>query len=448
MRSGLGILSLLYAPLLYALTALAESEPLTTPNRSAEAYTRPYAGLSDAQSLKTFQEGRTLFRQVWTINGGEDNRFSGLGPLYSRFSCVACHPGNGRGFAPDGPNQSMKAMLVRLSISDSILGTAPHPVYCDQLNEFAIPGVMGEGIAHISYQTTSFKFADGEEVMLRQPELSFSELAYGPLEKVLTSARIAPAVFGLGLLDNIPDQEILRQAQRRKPKGIAGRPNMVWDIAQQKTVIGKFGWKANVPNLRQQIASAFHGDLGITSSLFTTQNCTQPQTACVTAPASPAPELSEQQLDEIQFYLAALAVPQSEVPTQALQRGAALFKKAQCIECHTDDLRTGQNASIALLNQRTISPYTDLLLHDMGDGLADHRPDFAANGREWRTPPLWGIGLAKSVHPDAGFLHDGRARTLQEAILWHGGEAEIAKERFRNFTKQERALLLLFLQSL
>ncbi|HSI27878.1 MAG: di-heme oxidoredictase family protein [Methylophilus sp.] len=426
----------------------AQDATLTTPVRSADAYTKPYAGLNDPIALKAFQEGRTLFRQVWTVQGDDDHRFSGLGPLYSRFSCVACHPGNGRGFAPDGPAQAMKTMLVRLSVQDPLQGILPHPVYGEQLNEFGIPGVTSEGVAHISYETITVTFDDGETVQLRQPQLSFSELAYGLLGNVLTSARIAPAVFGLGMLDNIPDSEILHQAQRRKPKGIAGRPNLVWDIAQQKVVIGKFGWKANVPNLRQQIASAFHGDLGITSSLLPIENCTSHQAGCLAIPTQAMPELSDQQLNDIQFYLAALAVPQPEASSQALQRGATLFKQAQCMECHTDQLRTGQSASIALLNQRTIRPYTDLLLHDMGEGLADRRPDFTANGREWRTPPLWGIGLAKKVHPDAGFLHDGRARNLQEAILWHDGEGKTAKERYRNFSREERALLLLFLESL
>lgn len=444
MRTGL----LWFAMLPWACVASAYQQALlTTEPRTAEAYTRPYSSLVDPASLKTFQEGRTLFRQVWTIDG-EGQRFTGLGPLYNRFSCVACHPGNGRGFAPNRPAQTMKTMLVRLSVPDQQQGAVPHPLYGDQLNEFGIPGIAGEGIAQIDYQNMTVKLADGEEVILRRPQLRFTDLAYGPLENVLTSARIAPAVFGLGLLDNIPDEEILRQAQRRKPKGIAGRPNKVWDIAQQKMVIGKFGWKANVPNLRQQIAGAFHGDLGITSSLFAMANCTPAQPACLAIPELKKPELTNQQLDEIQFYLSALSVPQPAASTQALQRGGALFKRALCIECHTDQLRTGQQASLALLNQRTIQPYTDLLLHDMGEGLADHRPDFSATGREWRTPPLWGIGLAKQVHPEAGFLHDGRARTLQEAILWHGGEAETAKEYFRHLNKQDRTALLQFLESL
>jgi CxxC motif-containing protein (DUF1111 family) len=425
----------------------AQEPTITHAQRTADAYTHPVPNLTEVRALNTFQAGRTLFRQVWTVSDGEDRRFSGLGPLYNRFSCVACHPGNGRGFAPDGPNQSMKTMLVRVSVTDAQNNSVPHPVYGDQLNEFGISGVAGEGIAHIDYAPVLVAFADGETATLRRPSLRFSALAYGPLEPVQTSARIAPAVFGLGLLESISDEAILQQAQRLKPSGIAGRPNRVWDIAQQKTVLGKFGWKANVPNLRQQIASAFHGDLSITSSLFPQENCSAQQTACLVQ-TNATPELTAQQLDQIQFYLSALDVPPPLPPSADIQRGANLFKQAQCIECHTDQLKPHQQSSLARLTQRPLSPYTDLLLHDMGAGLADQRPDFEANGQEWRTPPLWGIGLAKTVHANAGFLHDGRARTLTEAILWHGGEAETAKQRFMNMSKAERAALLTFLESL
>lgn len=430
---------------LFSQVAMAQEATIPHPPRTADAYTYPVASLTDTAALNTFQAGRTLFRQVWTLHGSEDSRFNGLGPLYNRFSCVACHPGNGRGFAPDGPHQSMKAMLVRLGTPGPQNTSLPHPVYGDQLNEFAAPGVASEGMAQIDYEPLTVTFADGEKILLRRPKLSFRDLAYGPLDAVQTSARIAPAVFGLGWLENISEEDILRQAQRRKPAGIGGRPNRVWDIAQQKVVIGKFGWKANVPNLRQQIASAFHGDLSITSSLFPHENCSAQQAACL-AQTSLSSELSDQQLDDIQFYLSMLAVPPPALATPEITRGSALFKQVQCIECHTDQLHSGP--SLAALKQQRLSPYTDLLLHDMGEALADQRPDFIATGREWRTPPLWGIGLAKAVHANAGFLHDGRARTLQEAILWHGGEAATAKERFLQLNKEERAALIRFLESL
>ncbi len=449
----------LLASCLLSQAATAQDAAITHPQRTADAYTQPFASLSDATALSTFQAGRTLFRQVWTIPGGEDSRFSGLGPLYNRFSCLACHPGNGRGFAPDGPHQSMKTMLVRLSVPDRLTGQAPHPFYGDQLNEFGIPGVNGEGAASIRYQLHSIRLADGESVQLRQPVLQFSQLAYGEIgAEVMTSARIAPAMIGMGLLDLVPDAEIMKQSQRRKPEGISGRPNLVWDIAQQKMVIGKFGWKANVSSLRQQIASAFSGDLGITSSLFAQPNCGKAQTTCLSAATPLAVELTDPQLDAVQFYLSALALPQPVALDPAIQRGAALFKKALCMECHVQQLNTvgmvntsasaEQQALEALLHGRYIEAYTDILLHDMGEALADHRPDFAANGREWRTAPLWGVGLAKIVHPQAGFLHDGRARTIQEAILWHDGEADTSRVIFSNMSREERALLIRFVESL
>lgn len=226
MRYWLFTLMLAFA----ACVAAEQESTLGISHRSADAYTFPYRGLNGSQSLKKFQEGRSLFRQIWTVEGGEDRRFSGLGPLYNRFSCIACHPGNGRGFAPNGPGESMKTMLVRLSVHDPQKGFIPHPLYGDQLNEFSIPGMPSEGIASVSYTPLKLTFADGEEVTLRQPTLSFSELAHGPFNEVFTSARIAPAVFGLGLLDNVSDEEVIHQTQRPKPKGIAGRPNMVWDI--------------------------------------------------------------------------------------------------------------------------------------------------------------------------------------------------------------------------
>jgi CxxC motif-containing protein (DUF1111 family) len=437
--------------LVAAVTPIAVAAPAAefySPTRTAEAYSQALPALRDTVSRQRFEEGRQLFRQLWTIADNAQTQFSGLGPLYNRQSCLACHPGNGRGFAPDGPTESMKTMLVRLSVPAPQGAPQPHPAYGEQLNEFGIPGVAGEGLAHVSYHPLTVSLADGETVTLRQPSLHFSELAYGPLDTALTSARIAPAVFGLGLLEAVPESEILRQAARRKPAGISGKPNWVWEIAQQKWVIGRFGWKANAPHLRQQIASAFHGDLGITSSLFKQPPCAEPQTACLAKAHSSEPELTDTQLEAIQFYLSALAVPSPAPATPALQRGASLFRQAQCIACHTDDLRTGPLPGITARAGQTLPAYTDLLFHDMGAGLADHRPDFAANGRKWRTPPLWGIGLAKQVHPRAGFLHDGRANTLQEAILWHDGEASTARKRFEALSKEERHLLLLFLASL
>lgn len=412
---------------------------------TAEAYSQPIASLHDDER-KQFQHGRSLVRQAWTIPPSEDMRTSGLGPLYNRISCIACHQGNGRGFAPDGPNETMKAMLVRLSVKSALKGVSPHPVYGDQLNEFGVPGVKGEGRATIQYSEKNVRLADGVIVQLRKPQLTFKDLAYGALpHDTLVSARIAPAIYGLGLLDAVDTAEVLRIANLPKPAHIAGRPNYVWDDVKQQTVIGKFGWKANVPNLKQQIASAFIGDLGITSSLYPDENCTASQNACQSALSAGKPELADDQLDAVTFYHTALAVPKPRTPAD--QRGAQLFKQAQCVYCHVPAMKTAANADYARFKNKLIKPYTDLLLHDMGAELADNRPDFLANGQEWRTPPLWGIGLSKTVNPKAGFLHDGRARNILEAILWHGGEAAASAKAVAEMPADDRAALIQFVES-
>jgi CxxC motif-containing protein (DUF1111 family) len=431
--------------------AAQDGDAVTVANQTAEAYTQPIPALTDEQ-LPAFLKGRSLVRQIWVIPPSENREIAGLGPLYNRISCIACHAANGRGFAPDKPGETMRSMLVRLSIPgmDAYGGPLPHPVYGDQFNESGVPGVPGEGRAEIHYTERGIRLNGGEQVSLRTPALSFTNLGYGNLpDDLMVSPRIAPAIFGLGLLEAVPESAIVQMATAKKPAGIAGRVNRVWDVAQGKAVLGRFGWKANMPNLRRQIAAAFIGDMGITSQLFPRENCLPTQSACLAAPSAGMPELTEQQLDDTEFYHLALAVPrQRNAETSNVQHGARLFRQARCAVCHVPELRTGDFPRLPALSHQTIRPYTDLLLHDMGAGLADHRPDFQASGREWRTPPLWGIGLAKMAEPNAGFLHDGRARTLLEAILWHGGEGEFSAQAVKNMTPSDRRALLDFLGSL
>jgi CxxC motif-containing protein (DUF1111 family) len=436
-------------------SALAEDVDVMTSDATREAYVQPLPVLPEADRL-TFFKGRNLVRQSWVIPPSENPNIAGLGPLYNRISCIACHPGNGRGFAPNTANEPMRSMLVRLSVpgSNAQGGPLPHPAYGDQLNEHGVPGVAGEGRAQVTYTEKLVLLSGGEKVTLRTPTLSFVDLAYGQLPaNIMTSARIAPALYGLGLLEAIPDAAIVAQTLIQKPTGIKGRVNQVWDIVQGKAVIGRFGWKANMPNLRQQIAGAFVGDMGITSQLFPTENCTSVQTACAKSPSAGSPELSGEQLDQTEFYHLALAAPQSRQAQDAnsrelLRHGADLFVKAQCSACHVPELKTGDFSQLPILSDRTIHPYTDLLLHDMGESLADHRPDYLATGNEWRTPPLWGIGLAKKVEPNAGFMHDGRARNVIEAILWHGGEAANSAIIVKSMPSNDRAALLSFIDSL
>jgi CxxC motif-containing protein (DUF1111 family) len=441
----------LFVSLILSHPVIADESAVTTPDSTREAYTQPVSALTEAERLKFFK-GRSLVRQSWVIPPSENREIAGLGPLYNRISCIACHAGNGGGFAPATPQEPMRSMLVRLSIpgTDPHGGPNPHLVYGGQLNENGVPGVPGEGRAEVRYTEQAIKLKGGEQVMLRKPNLSFVDLGYGEFSpNMLTSPRIAQPIFGLGLLQAIPESTIIGLADALKPKGIKGRVNRVWDEEQKKTVLGRFGWKANMPNLRQQIAGAFVGDMGITSPLFPQENCTAIQTACQLSPSAGNPELSAEQLEAIEFYHFALAAPrQRNAESAEVKRGAKLFKQAQCATCHAPELQTGEFAQFPALSKQTIHPYTDLLLHDMGEALADHRPDYLATGREWRTPPLWGIGLAQKIEPRASFLHDGRARTLLEAVLWHGGEGVDAAREVKDMTVPERRALLKFLESL
>jgi len=408
------------------------------------------SGLTLAE-MKLFQQGRSLFRQSWVVAPAGDRAVNGLGPLYNRLACISCHAKNGRGGAQDDPQQRMQSMLVRLSVpgQDAHGGPQPHPVYGDQLNEEGIPGVPGEGRAHIRWLTSRVRLADGESVELRRPKLEFDELAYGPLGKVLVSPRVSPHVAGLGLLETVPAEVLEKLAHQAKPDGVRGMVNRVWDREGRKTVVGRFGLKANAPTLRQQIAGAFLGDMGITSDLFPTENCTPAQVACRKAVSGGHPELVTAQLDSVEFYLAHLAPPARRgTDDPVVRQGEASFGRSGCSVCHQPVLPGGEHPKFPQLSGQTVAAYTDLLLHDMGPALADGRPDYRASGRQWRTAPLWGFGLLTNINEQTNFLHDGRARTAQEAILWHDGEAATARKRYVQLTKEERQALLAFLQSL
>lgn len=448
LRRRLGALAL--AAGLSACAAHASEAAVTVADASREAYSLPFPGLSEGE-LQRFLRGRALFRQVWLQAPAQDEDSDGLGPLYNRMTCIGCHPNNGRGRAPDGPQQRMQSMLVRLSVPgrDAWGGARPHPAYGDQFNEEALPGVAAEGRAVLDWELAEVELGDGERVELRRPRIGFRELGYGPMGEVLLSARVAPPVFGLGLLEAVPVATLEALAAEDKPDGVRGRLNRVHDVASASLAAGRFGLKANVPDLRQQVAAAMLGDLGMTSALFPQQNCTAVQRACAAAADGGRPELSSLQLDDLEFYFAHLAVPARRTPqAPEVRRGEALFAASGCALCHRPQLHTGTHARFARLSAQRIEAYTDLLVHDMGAGLADGRPDFDAGGREWRTPPLWGIGLAARVNGNGQFLHDGRARTLAEAILWHGGEAQAARDRFAALPRADRDALIAFLNSL
>ncbi len=406
------------------------------------------------EDQRAFFFGNRLFNTNWVIAPSSTTTFDGLGPTFNRVSCSGCHLRDGRGQPPAQPGEEMLSMLVRLSVPGTAEdgGPKPHPAYGDQLNDRAIPGVKPEGRAVIAWQEEPGRYGDGESYSLRRPVLSFVDLAYGPLGRdTMVSARAAPAVIGMGLLEAVPDETLLALADPddRDGDGISGRVNRVHDVLSGKTAIGRFGWKANVPGIRQQIAMAAIGDIGLTTSIFPEQNCPPVQTACRAAETGGAPEISDEFLDRLELYSQTLGVPaRRNVDDPPVRRGEALFSEIGCAACHRTTLRTGNHPTRPYLSDQTIHPFTDLLLHDMGEGLADGRPDFLATGSEWRTPPLWGLGLLRVTNKHEFLLHDGRARGPAEAILWHGGEAEATKERFRTLPKPDRAALVAFLRSL
>ena len=437
----------------YALPAAAEiaaAPPLGTANVTREAFSQPLSLLPDS-AREAFFRGRSLFRQNWVIAPAGDDQVDGLGPLHNRISCIACHVANGKGHAPNGPNEKASFLLVRLSVAgqDSQGGPLPHPAYGDQFNEDAIPGVSPEGRVQIRWREHKVVLNGGEIVRLRSPQIGFRDLAYGPLGKVRTSARIGPAVFGQGLLDAVPVAALEKLAAEPQANGVRGKLNQVHDTASNSTMLGRFGLKSNRSTLRDQVAAAMHGDLGITTSLFPQENCTAAQSRCRQAVNGGHPELSDTQLDELEIYLAFLAPPlPRRTDAVEVERGRRLFNDMGCAACHRPQLPLGQHKLLGDLRGQHIAPYTDLLVHDMGAGLADHRPDFKANGREWRTPPLWGAGLLKQMNERVGYLHDGRARNAQEAILWHGGSALPARDNYSKAPREQRQALLSFIDSL
>ncbi|WP_249671895.1 di-heme oxidoreductase family protein [Pseudomonas abieticivorans] len=442
----------------------AQSAGSATVKRSDQnAFALPSANLSAERRLD-FSVGNSFFRSPWVIAPSTTTARDGLGPLFNTNACQNCHVKDGRGHPPEADANNAVSMLVRLSLPDAPayareierLGVVPEPVYGTQLQDMAVPGVAPEGKVRVDYTPVPVTFDDGTVVQLRQPHLQITQLGYGPMHPdTRFSARVAPPMIGLGLLEAIAEADLLTNAaqQAKQFPGIQGRPNYVWDDAQGKTVLGRFGWKAGQPNLNQQNVHAFSGDMGLTTSLLDHDECTAAQTACLAAPngngPNGEPEVSDNILRLVTFYTRNLGVPaRRDVNAAQVLAGKNLFYQAGCQACHTPQFTTAVNSTEPELANQLIRPYSDLLLHDMGPGLADNRSEFKAGGQDWRTTPLWGIGLSETVSGHSQFLHDGRARNLLEAVLWHGGEAQAAQRQVLSFNAEQRNALLAFLNSL
>lgn len=433
----------------------------------ATAFSQPSANMTFERQLD-FRVGDGIFRKLWVPSPSSTKSSDGLGPLLNARGCQSCHLRDGRG-RPPAVSEAATSMVLRLSIPPQtdadrqtlatyLRAATPEPTYGGQLQNFSVNGLLAEGRMTIAYTEHPVTLADGEIVRLRKPRYGVTELNYGPMHRqTMISPRVAPPMIGLGLLEMVPEVALLKYADPEDADGdgIAGKPNRVRSPAEGRAMMGRFGWKAGMPTVADQVADAFATDLGLSTHLVPASHgdCTPAQKACLSLPtgddAREKVEVPRKMFDLVVFYARNLGVPAQRNPQgPAVLRGKALFAAAGCSGCHVPSFVTGSDPARPEQSAQRIFPYTDLLLHDMGEGLADERPEGEANGRQWRTPPLWGIGLTRTVSGHDMMLHDGRARGALEAILWHGGEAEAARARVQRMSRAERIDLLAFIQSL
>ena len=416
-------------------------------NTASTAFSTPAPNLV-GDRLDLHFDGDLGFEAQFVAAPAEIN--SGLGPVFNNNSCAACHPGDGRG-RPPYPGETSQSLFLRISLpgSDPVTGGPQAvPGYGTQLFDKSIFGVQPQGEFTTSWQEEKQQFADNEFYTLHIPTYTVVNTYREWPSNAALSPRVAPPVFGSGLLEAIPEATLRAMADPNDADGdgISGRINNVWNYEKERKEPGRFGWKANNPTLQQQVAGAYNGDMGITSPYFPKESS---HGSGQHDGKDDDPEISQETLDAVVFYVQTLGVPaRRNTNDPEVRRGEAVFRDANCSGCHIETIQTGTLADLPEVSGQTIHPYTDLLLHDMGEGLADNREDYDANGREWRTPPLWGIGLTRVVNGHSNFLHDGRAQNLMEAIMWHGGEAENSREYVRNLSGTDRAALLRFLESL
>lgn len=434
---------------------------------TADAFSIPSANMPFANEMR-FKLGNALFRKTWVAAPSSTKASDGLGPLYNARGCQDCHLKDGRGHPPEGPEDGRVSMFLRLSIPggptpgaiEGWLATQPDPVYGGQLQDLAIPGHAAEARMEVSYSEDPVTLGDGTVVMLRRPAYALSGAAYGdPHPGLMISPRVAPQMIGLGLLEAIPAARILSLADPDDADGdgISGRPQILPSPEFGVPMLGRFGLKAGAATVKEQSAGAFSGDMGLSTPLMPDPagDCTAAQAGCRAAVPGQEDgvrdglEVDAESLDLVTFYARNLGVPERRrVDDAQVLRGKEIFHALQCAACHVPKHVTHRLDGQPEQSFQLIWPYTDLLLHDMGAGLADGRPEGRATGREWKTPPLWGIGLTAQVSGHTQFLHDGRARSLTEAILWHGGEAQAARDGFAGLQADDRAAILAFLESL
>ncbi|RXJ88722.1 thiol oxidoreductase [Arcobacter sp. CECT 8983] len=431
---------------------LANSSEITH-SQNKKTLLKPVNSLSNEEYDK-FILGKSFFRIPWVEAPSATTARDGLGPLFNANTCNSCHPSNGRGNLYNEDGSLSRSVIPKLSIPSKGLKEEleflktnpliPEPTYGGQIAINGTLDVKFEAKPEIKFEELKVKFPDGEVDTILKPTYVLNDLQYGELHKdTIITFRIAPSLNGLGLIEDIPDEQILANADEfdKNKDGISGRVNYAYSPITKKKEIGKYSWKANNTSLVHQTADAAINDMGLTTTIFTEDRCTDKQIACKKVPkARHKIDLPDNRLHAIDFYIKkrqTYTAPKDDL----YKKGLKLFKSIGCADCHKDSFTTKSGINI--------SPFTDLLLHDMGEGLADGRTEFNASGSEWKTPALWGLSLHEKINgKKPRLLHDGRARTFQEAILWHGGEAETSKEAFMNLQKEKRKELLQFLERL
>jgi len=421
-----------------------------TNNKTKDAFSQPISNLSYEEEDK-FILGKSFFTIPWVEAPSATTARDGIGPLFSANTCKTCHPNNGAGTALDKQGEMSRSLLLRLSHKNSnnqkllnINGFEPDSTYGTQLSRNGNHKVPFEGTPKVTYQEIKGTYPDGTKFSLRKPSYSIENLNYGALDKeTVIAPRIGSALIGLGLLERISEKDLLAYADENdiNNDGISGKANYAYSPELNKTVMGRFTWKASATSVKHQSAAAAHNDMGLSNPLFPLHNCSSKQKACLeeAKKGEHTFDLPQKRLDAIAFYLSNLAIPKAR-EIKKHKEAQKLFTSLSCIKCHVSNYTTKGGIKI--------HPYSDLLLHDMGEDLADGRSEFLATAKEWRTAPLWGMGLYKTVSKEANFLHDGRARSIEEAILWHGGEAQKSKDAFMQLSVTKRKKLLLFLETI
>lgn len=441
-------------------------------NISHDILMQPFTNISSEQRLN-HALGRSLFEKFWIASPSSTTASDGLGPLFNARSCHSCHLNNGKGHAPAAGQNGAEVPSFFLRLKQwpsSILvdnsqsarhkkAVIPDPVYGTQLQTHANINITPEAQLTVTYKYKTVTFLDGSVSELRQPIYHLSQFSHGPItSETKLSGRVSPGLIGVGLFDALEDAALIASADPNdnNQDGISGRINTVWDSSTQSWRPGKFGWKATTATLTTQNQSAFNGDLGISTPLFPNPygDCTNRQVECLSLPNGNSPHLEDLEANSdvikmIDTFTALSAPPRiRNLNSDQFREGKKIFDLLQCAACHTPVLKTGKHPTFSELNERKFYPFTDLLLHDMGPELADVGQEFDALGAEWRTPPLWGLSLHKFASKKQSFLHDGRARTIDEAILWHGGEAQKSRDAYLKLDKTQRTLLIRFLESL